>query len=88
MVKVGWNFGQKEACPLCCNGDDTQDHLFYCESIFAGCDVDWTDQNNNNNNNYDLEQHIKRLETAIRKREIIMEERAKQESKTAVEDTL
>ena len=88
MVKVGWNFGQKEACPLCCNGDDTQDHLFYCESIFANCDVDWTDKNNNDNNNYDLEQHIKRLETAIRKREIILEERAKQESKTAVEDTL
>ena len=86
--KVGWNFGQKEPCPLCCDGDDTQDHLFHCKSIFTDCDIDWTDKNNNDYNMYNLEQHIKRLEVAIRKREIILEEKSKQESRTAVGNTL
>ena len=77
MIKVGWNFGQKEPCPLCCDGDDTQDHLFHCKSIFTDCDIDWTDKNNNDYNMYNLEQHIKRLEMAIRRREIALEERAR-----------
>ena len=77
MVKVGWNFGQKELCPLCVSEDDTQDHLFHCRSISIDYDSDWTDNNNNNCNNYNLEQHIKRLEMAIRKREIALEERAR-----------
>ena len=81
MVKVGWNYGQKELCPLCSTAaDDTQEHLFYCSSIFTDCDNDWTDKNINNYNNYNLEQHIKRLETAIRKRETILEERERQDS--------
>ena len=75
MIKVGWNYGQKELCPLCADADDTQDHLLYCRNIADNCDNDWTD-NGNNNNKYNIEQHIKRLETAIRKREIALEEKA------------
>ena len=80
MVKVGWNFGQKELCPLCNTADDTQDRLLCCTSIFADNDNDRTDKSNNESDNHNLEQHVKRLETAIRKREIILEERSKQES--------
>ena len=78
MVRVGWNYGQKELCPLCCRSDDTQEHLFYCTSISTDSDSDLTN-NNNASNNYNLKHHIKRLETAIRKREIILEENAKQD---------
>ena len=89
MVKVGWNFGQKELCPLCGTADDTQDHLFHCKSILTDCDRDWTDKNNNNEyNNYNLEQHIKRLETAIRKREILLEEEAKKDSSSPINNVL
>ena len=89
MVKVGWNYGQKELCPLCNTAaDDTQEHLFYCSSIFTDCDNDWTDKNINNYNNYNLEQHIKRLETAIRKREILLEEEAKKDSSSPINNVL
>ena len=40
MVKVGWNFGQKQLCPLCVSEDDTQDHLFHCRSISIDYDSD------------------------------------------------
>ena len=75
MIKVGWNYGQKELCPLCADADDTQDHLLNCSNIADNCDNDWTD-NSNNNNEYNLKQHIKRLETAIRKCQIALEEKA------------
>ena len=37
MIKVGWNYGVKEQCPLCQNADDTQDHLFHCKNIHGNC---------------------------------------------------
>ena len=57
--------------------------------VLTDCDRDWTDKNNNNEyNNYNLEQHIKRLETAIRKREILLEEEAKKDSSSPINDVL
>ena len=72
MIKVGWNYGNKESCPICLQADDTQTHLLECTYLndcntMTNCDID--------KNNYDLTQHMKRLEAAIRKREIILEKR-------------
>ena len=77
MVPVGWNFGQKVPCPLCKAEDDTQNHLFHCHFISDDCHNDMTDSNINNNN-YNLKQHMKRLENAIRKREIALERKSEQ----------
>ena len=77
MVGVGWNFGQKELCPLCFSSDNTHEHLLYCSSIFTDCGNDY---NYNACNNYNLKHHITRLETAVRKREIIIEEKRKDAS--------
>ena len=67
MIPVGWNFGQKVLCPLCKTEDDTQNHLFYCHIISDDCHNNTSDSNVNNKN-YNLKQHMKRLENAIRKR--------------------
>ena len=77
MIKVGWNYGLKEQCPLCRNADDSQGHLFHCETINDSHDSTDFDENNNN---YNLQEHIKRLEIAIRKREIVLEERAREKA--------
>ena len=74
MIKVGWNYGKKESCPICLQADDTQNHLLECTYLndantMTDCDL--------NRNNYNLTQHMKRLEVAIRKRDIILEERKK-----------
>ena len=72
MVKVGWNYGKKEKCPICSNGDDTQSHLLECEELNAHPPN--SDPDNDTNN---MERYMTRLETAIRRREIILEEREK-----------
>ena len=56
MVKVGWNYGRKDKCPICLDADDKQSHLLECKY------------------NYDLKLHMTRLEEAIRRREVILEE--------------
>ena len=71
MIKVGWNYGQKEQCPLCHKADDTQDHLFYCENLNDDCDETDYDKNNTT---YNIQNHINKLEITIRKREKLMEE--------------
>ena len=75
MIPVGWNFGQKVLCPLCKTEDDTQNHLFYCHIISDDCHNNTSDSNINNKN-YNLKQHMKRLENAIRKREIALERKS------------
>ena len=70
MIKVGWNYGDKGQCPICHDADDTQEHLFYCQDINDSIDLTDIDKNNIT---YNIQQHIKRLETAIRAREIMLE---------------
>ena len=69
MVKVGWNYGAKILCPLCSVADDTQEHILSCPKLCSDCMTDDSDVNINN-----LEQHIKIIETAIRSREIALDE--------------
>ena len=69
MVKVGWNYGAKNLCPLCSVADDTQEHILSCPKLCSDCMTDDSDVNINN-----LEQHIKIIETAIRSREIALDE--------------
>ena len=69
MIKVGWNYGNKGQCPLCWDADDTQEHLFYCKNITDNIGMA------DNNLIYNIEEHIKRLETAIRTREILLEKK-------------
>ena len=72
MMKVGWNYGKKEKCPICSSDDDTQSHLLDCDELNAHSPI-----SDPNNNTCKLAQHMKRIETAIRKREIILDEREK-----------
>ena len=71
MVDVGWNFGRKEKCPICMEADDTQSHLLYCDELngpnMTHCtsDVDL----------YDLNTHMKQVENAVRRREVILGDR-------------
>ena len=85
MISVGWNFGQKLLCPLCKMEEDTQNHLFHCHFLSNDCHNDKTN-NNINNSNYNLKQHMKRLENAIRKREIILEKRSEQNALPLIDD--
>ena len=71
MIKVGWNYGDKGQCPICHAADDTQEHLFYCQSLKDN--VDETDIDKNTTHN--IQEHIKRLETFIRAREIMLEKK-------------
>ena len=84
MVPVGWNFGKKVPCPLCEVEDDTQGHLLQCH-VISDFDNDMTD-NNINNNNYNLKQHMKRLESAIRKREICLEKKSERKTLPLVDN--
>ena len=71
MIKVGWNYGKKEKCPLCLQADDTQNHLLDCKRLK---DNDMTATNSNENlEQYSQNAHMKQLEKAIRRREIIAE---------------
>ena len=76
MIQVGWNYGKKESCPICLQVNDTQNHLIEC--TFLNDKNTATNYDIDKNNNYNLTQHMIRLEAAIRKREIILEERQKQ----------
>ena len=68
MVKVGWNYGVKSKCPLCQDEEDRQEHLLTCKKINTSDEL-----NNLVDANHDG--FLKRLETAIRRRELILEER-------------
>ena len=64
MVKVGWNFGAKEKCPLCQKADDDQNHLLVCEKL----DVIRTEHYES-----DTEpSFFREVEKRIRKREILL----------------
>ena len=76
MIQVGWNYGKKESCPICLQANDTQNHLIEC--TFLNDKNTATNYDIEKNNNYNLTQHMIRLEAATRKREIILEERQKQ----------
>jgi exonuclease III len=97
MIKVGWNYGTKQKCPICLIGEDTQTHLLECREL-NGCnnrdedndnndddnDNDYNNQNKNkpNNNIYNPSKHmLRRLEAALRKREVILEQRDQDASK-------
>ena len=70
MVKVGRNFGSKDKCPVCAEAEDTQDHLFDCSKLDP-------EDINSDIDRYDMTEHMKRLEAAIQKREVILEIRSK-----------
>ena len=72
MIKVGWNYGDKGQCPICHTADDTQEHLFYCQSLKDCIDVTDIDEHNTA---YNIQEHMKRLETVIRARELKLEEK-------------
>ena len=72
MIKVGWNYGSKDKCPVCAEAEDTQDHLFNCTKLDSDSkDVD------SDIDTYDMTEHMKKLEVAIRKREVTLEIRSR-----------
>ena len=81
MVKVGFNYGNKDKCPLCKIADDDQQHLFRCPELTNDNDnnAQYTEMildSDNTNTNWDwdiISLTIKRLEKAIRRREVIIE---------------
>ena len=77
MVNVGWNYGRKEKCPICLNDDDTQSHLMFCDKLID-CDVTNCDRDSDSND-YDLNTHMRTLETSIRRREVMLEEKKRME---------
>ena len=76
MVKVGWNYGKKDKCPICSDSDDTQIHLLECNAL----KISEPANPGSEDNEYNLALHMRRLEAAIRRREIILEEREKVEN--------
>ena len=66
MITVNWNYGQKTTCPLCKEHDDTQDHLLQCPSLQQV-----------NSHTVGEEICIVELERAIRRREVMLEEKKK-----------
>ena len=77
MIKVGWNYGSKVKCPICSEADDTQDHLLNCKPLSDSMTID------SDSDTYNITDHMRQLETAIKRREAILEEREieKQKSK-------
>ena len=73
MIKVGWNYGEKGKCPVCFDEDDTQSHLLECNELHESEKLPTYD---NTSDHYNLTEHMKQLEAAIRKREVILEERS------------
>ena len=81
MIKVGWNFGSKTKCPLCSEVDDNQNHLFDCPNLTDNIDalttnliIDNQDSNIDNSDWDSIYKTLKRLEKAIRKRDVLLEE--------------
>ena len=70
MIKVGWNYGEKEKCPICLEEDDTQTHLLECSSLNSPSLPPPT-----SDDSYSLLNHMKDVDAAIRRREIVMEQR-------------
>ena len=83
MVRVGWNYGKKETCPICSGAEDTQSHLLECNQLNAENHNNIDDDSGNcESGTYNLSQHMARLETAIRRREVILNAREKEKQKT------
>ena len=66
MITVNWNYGQKTTCPLCEKHADTQDHLLQCPLL-----------QQNSSHTVGGEVCIVELERAIRRREVMLEEKKK-----------
>ena len=79
MIQVGWNYGQKEQCPICRKSDDTQAHLLVCEKLHNNPDIS-TEVDTHASGLYNLQQHMRRLQTSISKREVVLELRSKSDS--------
>ena len=75
MIRVGWNYGKKGKCPICSDSDDTQSHLLECNALKTSEPAN----SGGADKEYNLALHMRRLEAAIRKREVILEEREKSE---------
>ena len=82
MIKVGWNYGNKTKCPMCTDFDDDQKHLFINCPYLTADNIDTQNtyllDNDNLNNTDDIDwdsiyTELKRLEKAIRKRNIFLE---------------
>ena len=73
MIKVGYNYGSKVACPICSSSEDTQTHLLEC----IGLGNNGTSNDHSDSDTYNILSHMKRLEAAIRRRESIISEREK-----------
>ena len=79
MIQVGWNYGQKEQCPICRKSDDTQAHLLVCDKLHNNSDIS-TEVDTHAVGLYNLQQHMRRLQASIRKREVVLELRSKSDS--------
>ena len=83
MIKVGYNYGSKDKCPICSEADDTQQHLLICPKLNDDCTTQThtefildCDKSDNSDQDWDLMYlTLKRLEKAIRCREILLEQR-------------
>jgi hypothetical protein len=64
MIRVGWNYGKREACPFCEEEEDRQEHLLTCSHLNTpeerGTSVNFSGL-------------VVRLETALRRREMLLE---------------
>ena len=76
---MGWNYGVKQSCPLCLDHDDTQEHLLNCLIINSR-----PVSINLDNNTHILHEQMKKLQTSIRKRKILLNKK----SKTATDTNL
>jgi hypothetical protein len=66
MIKVNWNYGLKTNCPICHDYEDTQEHLLECKKL---------------RNTTGPQTFLVKLESALRKRETMLEEAQKKERK-------
>ena len=85
MIKVGWNYGNKSKCPLCTEDNDDQQHLLNCTKLTDNNTdthihtnfISHDDNLNNRDSDSDWDsiyRTLKRLEKAIRRRDVILEE--------------
>ena len=83
MIQVGDNFGRKEPCPICQEGNNNQQHLLECSYLNIRNSDSVSDESYDKSYNDIYEENAEEvikisevLYKLYRKREVILEERA------------